>query len=302
MNADGTLNVAGGKHLDGKVEASGGHPDWSAPATHGQHFFAYLRGTVGELNCTTCHGATFDGGLGPSCTSCHSNTAGWTADWRTNCSFCHGTRNATTKTTPYSVATSPTLSAPPDALSQRLTGVADPTRSGAHQAHLTGKGSGTGTTYSAPIACGTCHTVPADYQHAGGPGRAPVVLKGLSGSLPASLGSYSADSGTCTTYCHGATMANPTPPAWNGGELGCTGCHGNPPLTGQHDYHVNQMGYWCADCHTNSVTYPPPYIGVKHLNGKVDVDFYSAYLPASKYSGGTCSTVTCHPFSYPVTW
>jgi predicted CxxxxCH...CXXCH cytochrome family protein len=279
---------------------STGHGDYTSPATHGPLFFSFLRGDGGSLDCASCHGATYDGGVGPSCNACHLSN-GWTASWKTNCSFCHGTRNASTKTTSYSVLTSPTLSAPPDALSQRLTGTAAPSRTGAHVAHLTGKGSTSGATYAAAVPCASCHTVPADYAHAGGPGRAPVTLKGT-GGLPASLGTYVQASGTCTTYCHGSTLVNDLgatapPPAWTGTELGCTGCHGNPPVSGQHDLHVNQLGWWCADCHTGAINYSN-VIGPRHLDGTRDVVFFS---PGSTWDGAFC-TSACHESGETRSW
>jgi predicted CxxxxCH...CXXCH cytochrome family protein len=289
VKPDGTIDVAAGKHLNGTLDGGGHAAGFDAAAVHGPQFFSSLRGTV--TDCRSCHGATFDGvGTVPSCNACHLSN-GWTASWQTNCSFCHGTRNTFTRTTPYTVTSEPTLSAPPDALSQRLTGVADPSRTGAHQSHLTGKGSASSAIYvTTPIACATCHTVPGDYAHAGGPGPAPVVLKGT-GTLPTNLGTYTLSSGTCTTYCHGSTIGNTLPVAWSAGELGCAGCHGNPPQTGQHNLHVNGNGNWCTDCHAGTVFFDNTIVGTGHVNGLQDVLFYS---PGSTWDGNNC-TASCHP-------
>jgi predicted CxxxxCH...CXXCH cytochrome family protein len=289
VKADGTIDIAGGLHVDGTVQ-SAGHGDFSSPATHGPAFFDYLRGS--GMDCRSCHGQDLGGAGAPSCNGCHLSS-GWTASWQTNCSFCHGTRNAFTMRNAYTVTAQPTLSAPPDALAQRLTGVADPSRTGAHQAHLTGRGSTSGEIYAAPVPCGSCHTVPVDYAHAGGPGRAPVVLQGT-GGLPASLGTYSQSAGTCTTYCHGSTLANASgqvspPPVWTGAELGCAGCHGNPPISGMHDLHVIQYGYYCADCHYGSVDYVGA-VKPGHLNGSRDVQFNP---PTTTWTGTFCSS-NCH--------
>ena len=54
-------------------------------------------------NCTECHGATLNGGRGPSCYSCHGIPASHTAirgGWAhnpaptTTCSACHGPNNS----------------------------------------------------------------------------------------------------------------------------------------------------------------------------------------------------------------
>jgi hypothetical protein len=297
VNPDGSINVvAGGKHLNGVVEASG-HGDFTSPATHGPAFFDFVGSVPGALNCTNCHGATYGGGTGPSCNACHA-TNGWTASWQTNCSFCHGTKNAFTQGTAYAVGAYPLLSAPPDAIAQRLDIPAHapvPSRTGAHVAHLTGRGSTSGAAYATPLACGTCHTVPTNLSHIGGStSRATVTLVGT-GSLPANLGTYSQAAGTCTTYCH-----NPVaPPAWTGDEMGCAGCHGYPPSTGQHDYHVVDLGTWCADCHAGSVDFAGNIVGAGHLNGVTNVQFYS---PGSTWDGSNNCTASCHPFPDSVSW
>jgi predicted CxxxxCH...CXXCH cytochrome family protein len=297
LNADGSINLAGGKHLNGHVEASG-HPDWTSPATHGPKFFLFLSGGTGAIDCTGCHGTTYDGGMGPSCNACHA-TAGWTG-WQTNCSFCHGAKTPAAKAG-YAMASHAEWSAPPDALSQRLTGLAAPARTGAHQAHLSGRGSASNGAYIVPaLPCATCHTVPTTMAHAAPFGRAPVVLRGY-GALPANLGTYNPAAGTCTTYCHGTTLVNgvggPIPaPVWSGGELGCAGCHGAPPATGQHDFHVNSVGAYCADCHYATVLYPTGpadsgQIQGAHLNGAREVQF-SPFV-GTTWDGNSC-TSACH--------
>jgi hypothetical protein len=258
---DGSIDVAGGRHLDGVVEASGGHADYSSPAIHGPRFFEALRAD-GASSCRGCHGSTFGGGMGPSCDDCHAR-AGWTVSWQTNCSFCHGVRSAATMTVAYDPALLPTLSAPPDALSQRLTGTPDPARTGAHTAHLAGRGTNGGA-WAPALACATCHAVPTDLAHAGGPGVAPVTLTG-SGTRPAGLGSYAPATGSCATYCHGsyagtytwesydwgtdsmivnsfAFQGSGATPGWSGGPMTCGSCHGNPP----------RGGVWHSGSHGNA--------------------------------------------------
>ena len=310
VNADGTLNVAGGKHINGVVDAQGAHGDFTSPAVHGPMFFDFLAGATGSLACTSCHGTDFNGGMGPSCNACHA-AAGWVGSWQSNCSFCHGLRNATTKAGPYPVASHPTWAAPPDAVSQRLTGAAAPARTGAHQVHLTGI-AGTGSTMSAPFACGVCHAVPADLSHIGGSSsRATVTLAGT-GSLPANLGTYNPSTGTCATYCHGQGLDpsfNPAAPAWQGATPSCaTGCHTLPPATGVLDPDTDvpahlvhtQFGIPCGACHANTTpaTGPPALLPnpTAHVNGVKDIRLSNGgtWDPGQK----TCNSA-CHG---PIPW
>jgi hypothetical protein len=313
MNADGTLNLAGGKHVDGVIQATGGHVDFTEPQIHAPQFFAFISGTPGALGCTGCHGADYNGGMGTSCNGCHS-LYGWTG-WRTNCSFCHGTRNATTRAG-YDPAVHPDWAAPPDAVSQRLTGVPAPDRTGAHQPHLTGLATN-GQRYAPAFACATCHAVPADLTHVSGTSaRAAVALTGAGqASLPADLGTYDQVSGTCATYCHGSTMvAPPASPVWSaatywpppgGATQACERCHGLPPPSGSSAYtgtplhleHYSGQGLPCSSCHYDTadpVSYFPPVlrpdVGL-HVNGVADVAF--EFPGTWDAATGTCAT-TCH--------
>lgn len=68
----------------------------------------------------------------------------------------------------------------------------------------------------------------------------------------------------------------------------CTACHGQPPLTGAHEVHssLTDVGIDCAVCHENAAH-----------NGSIDVAFQSGWNAKSgsaDFSGGTCSTVSCH--------
>jgi predicted CxxxxCH...CXXCH cytochrome family protein len=292
VNPDGTINVTGGLHIDGVVQATGGHLDYTSPATHGPKFFDYLGAVPGSLACDSCHGADYGGGMAPSCNACHAS-AGWTG-WQTNCSFCHGTKNGLTQAG-YDVAAFPTWSAPPDAISQRLTGTAAPARTGAHQAHLVGMTSD-GMPYAMAFTCGTCHTVPSSLAspHIDGAGaRASVSLSGAGqGSLAANLGAYDPALGSCTTYCHGnfpGGFATPSP-NWSGMIQGCASCHPDSPTSGQHSVSSHQV-YGCGICHSG---YSPSTINpALHVNGRKDVG--GAGTEILYWGGGTCSpTGSCH--------
>ncbi len=262
MNADGTINRAGGMHVNGMVDAIGGHGDYSLPSVHGPAFFAFLKGTAGALDCRACHGQDYGGGSSaPSCTQCHTTDAGWTSDWRTNCSFCHGTRTQAG----FDVAASPALAAPPDAVQERLDGTPVPSRTGAHQAHLA-QGA-----FAKGFPCATCHTVPtatfpAAFSHIDG--NDAVIFTGTAvanGFAPGYAG------GSCTVYCHSQGGSSPTP-SWTGAAVQCGDCHALPPggITAHQGVTSRTE---CSSCHPDTVDASGDILvaGGKHLNGRADV-------------------------------
>ena len=308
MTASGALILPGGAHLNGMVDRTEGHPDpFVLASVHGPQYLDDLAGTPGASSCASCHGPS----LG-YCDACHSRPAsgGW-ASWQTNCTFCHGTR------TPAYAAASVTLSSPPDALSQRLTGVAVATRTGKHRQHLNGKPG-----YNA-VPCATCHAVPTTAAHVSVDRRATVVFDPAAAfptltadelaALPDPLATYD-PSGTTprcgNNYCHGFTLAGRTtngalyPPGWSTlapGINSCTVCHGDPPRSGRllaadgvycadscsiHYWHVQALpdaGYdTCTDCHTGSAA---ANTAKRHVNGRFDVVWGVRAIPPGPITG-----------------
>jgi predicted CxxxxCH...CXXCH cytochrome family protein len=274
MAADGTVipPSQGGKHLDGLLQASGGHPAaWTDRASPGFHAFSANRSIA---SCQTCHGAALDGVGGSattSCASCHG------AAWTTNCTMCHG-------------GTADATGAPP-----RTTwgNGADATRVGAHARHLAGSA-------SAPaVACGTCHVVPADALspgHIDGP-TAQVTLTGLAAAGGAEP-RFDRPSATCaTTYCHGGYQGTYTysvydwgagvltstsvtyagsgaSPSWTGGAMTCGSCHGAPPAGYWHDPRHGGGGAAsaCSLCHPGVNAAGTGFAdSSRHLDGRLDV-------------------------------
>ena len=300
VTAAGTI-VIGGKHMDGVVEATGGGhaPGFAAPAMHAPEFFAYVSGT-GGLDCTGCHGKDYGTKIAnnQSCNSCHAG-AGWTS-WLTNCSFCHGVKSLTTQLGGYDVAANPTYTAPPDDLSKRLTGTADPTRTGAHALHLTG------SAIAGAFKCETCHAVPTSLTPAhlrGRSARATVTLSGANqGALAMSLGTYDPASGTCATYCHSGAS-----PAWSSARpLACDGCHGAPPATADHASVTADLTK-CSGCHPDTMNGDGTInlAGGKHLDGAVEAQGHPAGFAAPAQHGpqylvflggtaGATDCTTCH--------
>lgn len=243
------------------------HANFSDPAVHGPEFLNAVAKRPDSFECDHCHGSTYGGlGIALSCNGCHRG-AGWT-NWQTNCSFCHGTRAKS-----YDFPGNPRLAAPPDTTAQRLGGPADPSRSGAHQAHVTGI-SQSGIAYSAPMACTACHPAVSDLSHiSGADGRATVTL---------ASGGYDAESGTCTSRCHGP---NPSP-AWSSGPITCDACHGLPSAS--HPASLAHVG--CARCHPTTIDSAGTLLaaGGKHVNGTLDV--------LARWD----NCIGCHPSTGPV--
>jgi predicted CxxxxCH...CXXCH cytochrome family protein len=316
----GTIDVAGGKHVDLTVEHLVAHADgFGQPTLHGPQYLDDVAGVPGALRCRSCHGPT----LG-YCDSCHSQPAngGWSA-WESNCTFCHGTPVPS-----YSDADL-ALGSPPGAASQRLTGSPAPARTGKHRVHLQGKAGYGG------YPCATCHTVPASVSHVRADRRAPVAIDaaaafpGLSAAelaaLPSPLAVYdtTSDPPRCgSNYCHGATLAggSPTalqsPPRWSSAGAainGCAVCHGLPPDTGKllaadgvacatpcsnHVFHVQALTSGCDGCHHGGA--PVNDAGV-HVNGRVDVVWPDGTTGTWDPVAGTCA-VSCHANPLPRPW
>jgi predicted CxxxxCH...CXXCH cytochrome family protein len=310
---------SGATHMNGKVDGGGGHvagyADPTSSAFHGPDAIALLvalnNGQTPSLDCRTCHGANLDGvnGLGgPSCSGCHSNPAGslgsatlanldpafqnGVADWRANCTFCHGKPTSD----PYPTAANPVNAAPPRGVGGQT--AATDSHVGAHQRHLA-----TGTMAS-PFVCATCHTVPTDLTHLDG--TAEVTLQGAGqASLPSSLGTYNATPQTCAVYCHNpSNVSGQTSPAWTAATtsgLACNACHGAPPSSGHHALHVN-AGFGCGYCHnaTASTAKTPAITNpTKHVDGNVDVVLS---ISGATWNGTGCSVSACHGTTSIYTW
>ena len=185
-------------------------------------------------SCTGCHASPPPSHAQSACASCHPANAphidGAVQIGSTSgCNGCHGG------------AASP---APPRDLSGNMFTTA--LGVGAHQAHLGASG------LRGPIACTTCHQVPASVTS---PGH---IDSALPAEVEPSLG-WDRSSGTCTTaWCHG-----PARPQWTQmGQVTCGSCHGLPPATPSHTTGMAITD--CVTCHSSSVT---PQGGIRFVNG-----------------------------------
>ena len=283
VEADGSLK-AGGRHMDGRVDAIaqhvGGYGDRASAAFHGPDAIAFLQGRLGVRDCASCHGADLNGGVGPSCTSCHE-AAGWvTPAWQANCTVCHGTKDKS-----FVYATSLNEAAPPESVGGEASGPGV----GAHQRHLDPGAVSNG------FACATCHSVPAQAAPlAHVDGTAAVAFTGLG------AGTYDPSAQTCATACHGSAGS----PAWTStATLGCADCHGAPPAAGgrhpgEEPLHAF-MGTNCGICHGGVAGVLPSIVDkARHVNGANDVNLsIGTYDPAAK----TCATA-CHGTLEPFPW
>ena len=278
MDASGSLIApsAGGKHLDGTVQATGGHPaGWMDAANAGFHAVSANQGLAG---CGSCHGANLDGVGGPAttaCATCHGPT------WRTNCVMCHGGVDNQT-------------GAPPTAIWGHETEAA---RVGAHTKHLA-------ATLTAAVSCSECHPVPADALSPGHvDGSAVKMAFGPRARAGGAAPSFDAATGRCSaTYCHGSysgtyvytvwdwgtdepvTMyasytGSRAAPGWSDGSATCGSCHGNPPAAAGW-WHSGSHGYLeqhrqCQACHPDAISVAGVGTAItdpsRHIDGVVDV-------------------------------
>lgn len=268
ITASGQINVAGGKHIDGIIQATDdAHPDnWDDPTLHGYAFYADTG------SCKTCHGTDYTGGTSSvSCDSCHTNG---TNAWRTNCTFCHGAGDNQTGAPPYGVY-----------------GETDPGNPvvGAHTAHVV-----QGNEHVA-YDCSICHVTPASFDTPGHiNGNASVVFSGIAGGSA----SYNAAQSTCNSvYCHGngrsvsGTITWPSTDSYT-----CSECHAyyNRPqdLSGAHKKHVDDENLKCYRCHNGVIDSNDSIIALSmHINGSPNVSMSQGTY---SYSTNNCSNTGCH--------
>ncbi|MEK7703818.1 MAG: CxxxxCH/CxxCH domain-containing protein [Myxococcota bacterium] len=176
---------------------------------------------------------------------------------------------------------------------------------GAHRAHVLG-----GPVLAHPIACESCHVVPADWRDIGhifladagvdADPRAEVVIS--------AGGSYDRITSTCSEVaCHGALLVVPAPdPVWTSTNVsqGCATCHAMPPDGGVHDGAMTLTD--CATCHglvvdgAGAVSDPS-----LHLDGVVSLGDGSETCNAchdvtAMATGEHLAHVQAHVFSGPI--
>ncbi|HUL57982.1 MAG TPA: CxxxxCH/CxxCH domain-containing protein, partial [Anaeromyxobacteraceae bacterium] len=135
---------------------------------------------------------------------------------------------------------------------------------GAHQAHLTAGG------LAGPMACSSCHEIPATTQHP----TQVIYFSGLAVLRPPSSSTAAAYAdGKCSNvYCHGSfkngTLANA--PSWTGGpaQAACGSCHAVSATNGPGGTHPTVTGQACALCHPGYTS--SSVNAATHIDGKID--------------------------------
>ncbi len=248
--------------------------------------------------CGTCHG-------NPPSTGAHSKHV---AGSGLSCSECHLGRGSGT---PFHADGTPDVNvATPVNPAGNYTPGASPGTGTCDSLYCHGSGT---PSWDGSITCGSCHGIPpvtgAHSRHVtdmgygcgkchNGNNHADTTTDiSFDGTNPS--GSYAPGgtpgTGTCENlYCHGSGT-----PAWDG-VITCTGCHGNPPLTGAHTKHVTDSGLSCNECHLergSGTSY--------HANGNPDVNVTTAVNPSGNYTPGgspgtgTCDSLYCHGSDTP---
>lgn len=277
------------------------HGNFSSAATHGQAYFDRLAQLPTSLDCSNaqCHGPTYGGaGIAPSCNACHVK-AGW-ANWQQSCSFCHGLKNDVTKAG-YDFALHTAWAAPPDDVSQRLTGASDGA-AGAHQKHVNAN---IPNAVRGPIACSECHVVPETAIH-----TLNYALDIPFGPLSHSQGAqptWDAATLTCgTNYCHGSfsygsVQGTNSSLAWTGALNGCETCHGMPPVG--HAFGGTNDPKSCSGCHPDTVLADGTIdlAKGKHINGQKDAAGGGACDSCHWFPNGTRPATGAHLAHYGLT-
>ncbi|MEQ1568547.1 MAG: hypothetical protein ABMA64_23115 [Myxococcota bacterium] len=255
--------------------AASPHPDgFSDPLAHGLE--AKLQGPA-EGDCRTCHGddltggTTAEGGQARGCDECHASVGH--ADWRTECTYCHG-----------GVA-DPTGAPPLD-----IDGAAQDVSFAAHPAHV-----GADPDYRV-VDCSECHVEPTDaleqlHWWDTTPAAAEVTFLG-------GLGANTVWNGeSCgTNYCHGSGARDDGEVSDDGAPMTCDSCHpttaGWEAMSGLHAAHLqNDATITCTDCHgavigrDGAIATP-----ARHVDGERDLSFSE---PTIVSAGGTCAG-ECH--------
>jgi predicted CxxxxCH...CXXCH cytochrome family protein len=269
VRADGTIDLAAGKHLNGQLDLGGGgagcaschgappaapHAQSTAcgtchtgytnvsanPATHLDGIVQAVSGHPAGWSARTQHGYAANADLA-SCRACHGadlaggavgvscNSCHGGTAWQTSCTFCHGDPNRAQHPAAPPVGTQGETAASARAV-------------GAHERHLAGG------PLSNPVACAECHALPSSIAHVDGTARVAFGALARTGSLSPAFDR--ATLGCAATWCHGGGLRNGTrtTPVWTAGssQTSCGSCHGLPPSTGSHGDH---SGRACSDCH-----------------------------------------------------
>ncbi len=242
------------------------HPvEWgtSVVLNHGSYVAAH--GADACANAV-CHGTTLTGvdQSGPSCTSasCHISSP---VEF-TDCTSCHGI--------PPSGSTAPNRAAAHNSVSGHF----------APQVTL-------------QDGCNTCHLGGGTGTVSHGTGTVTVAFVSAY-NAKSGVAVYNGDGSCSNVSCHGGQ----TTPVWLTGHIDvnsqCTVCHSfgtsqyNSFVSGQHDFHVNVVGFPCVTCHdtTKLVQNHFTSLNTTTMEGPASA---TIGVSVTSYSNGVCTT-PCH--------
>lgn len=160
----------------------------------------------------------------------------------------------------------------------------------------------TSFTYNAWGACqtnGTQTRTVATSSPAGCTGGSPVLTQTCTYVAPAcDVITYSAWGSCQSNNTQTRTVVSATPAGCNQSAAvlsqpctyvppvqSCTSCHGAPPATGAHVFHVSNLGYACSSCHGTGYSASAQTTGTTHMNGTVNV-VVSNWNATAKTCGG----------------
>ena len=250
------------------------HPaGYAAPDQHGTEM------VLQTLNCTSCHGANLEGGIGNSCDQCHGPGGTESVAWRTDCTFCHGGSDNNT-------------GAPPHDLGGEETDLSF----AAHTAHVE-------SSFSSPIPCTECHADHTDVlssNHAFDSTAGVAETDFTQGLSPATV--FDREELTCSTsYCHSNGLSD------NGrvsiGEtMNCDSCHQENSLADSHGLHLRFNDITCEECHVNVSLDGQSLVDVSlHINKIKDVDFLEAASISFNEQTESCAG-RCHGVPHNFRW
>jgi predicted CxxxxCH...CXXCH cytochrome family protein len=310
VKPDGTIDVAGGKHIDGRVEVAGAgctacHGDAKRPAVAG----ADARFPAAPPMDTSGNTSTSSLGVGAH----QAHVAGGPLTAPIACASCHVVPPSTDNH-PLGVNDADKVTFSGLATSDSASPTWNPVTASCSATYCHGSTLNAGGTSHAPTwtkvdgtqaACGTCHSIPP-------PPETGHVQSTSCGSCHTG---YTSTSVNVATHVNGVVDVN---------GMTCTSCHGDanraaaagadakvkaaPPMStrgetattargvGAHQSHVNPPAgaltapLACSECHV-----VPDHI--PHSNGVVDIKFgakASSDGAAPAWNGATCSNVYCH--------
>jgi predicted CxxxxCH...CXXCH cytochrome family protein len=300
VRADGTIDVAGGKHVNGVVDLPGGG---GCTACHGDPNRAPAALAPAPPRDTKGNTATTAAGVGAH----QAHLAGGALRAALACTDCHVVPTSTAHAQQPLNLTWSALATDGGRVTPTFDATALTCANYCHGATLSGGSnpSPRWTGGAAEAACGSCHGLPPGGNHpavSGGVttcnGCHPLTVK-PDGTIDVAGGKHVDGSGqtnlTCTS-CHGGTLSGGTgasgsnpiaaaPPRGTKGETATS-----TRAVGLHAQHLTRTALStsvvCSSCHTVPTS-------TSHANGSVTVAF-AAPGSGGTWNGTTCSSTYCH--------